>query len=474
MYDELITFLKEWNKTIQKRQNFIKGYLGDGQGNVLVPGRDDYHYARFTREGADFFEIFNKNTPAINNLPVLIGEYEWQPGLTQIIGTNWDAYVQSGWGEQAQSNAHAPSHEWRDGSRGSDSINVYSRAIAPGRGYIVDGEPTTFYVNSVEYGTGTVWPGTPGIDLSGALVLSTGSARLMGVYINPDSNALGIVTGTQSVYTPAIDPPLVKFPANVIPIARVLNYGGQAAFAENDIRDARRWLTRDFTQNIDDLRQEISQDIDDLRQYTAASPTELFYWASVVDNTDFVATINGAPSGATLVYNAPTSGNENVIKPNSTTAIAKMVLHNTTRGNDGLITDVDTGTNTITLTENVPGDWQSGDSITCRSQTNTNFSGGAYFADFEITSVVPDNATFVNLFCYFNASGAPATNFGLWFHPFSAFVGGQVRLYAHAVANVFFGIDVTVVPIISKRFCCRWNNPTGTNNVILRVQAYYA
>ena len=123
---------------------------------------------------------------------------------------------------------------------------------------------------------------------------------------------------------------------------------------------------------------------------TGASATNDIYNGTGLSVSDFVATIATLPGGAVLTYNAPTSGDEANLVPTSTTQIAKMVLHNTTRSNYGLISNSVPGTNTTTLTEDVPGTWQVGDTITIRSQTNTNvIAGTVYWVDFEITKTNP-------------------------------------------------------------------------------------
>lgn len=239
-YDELIGILKHLllDRFVPK-PSFIKGVLGDGVGRVEVDNRKDFAYARFNRNSTAYFEIFNKNAPYVDNWPVLIGEFFHQPGLTQVVGTDWEAYYQAGWGDDVSTTGlHAPTHEWRDQWIGSDPLSIYMRSIAPARGYSLTG--TSVYVNSFEYFTGTIWPGLPGVDLSPAIgALSTGSARFMGVYVNYD-NTLGVVTGSSSVDTLAFDPPLVQFPWGTIPIARVRTYGGQGTVREADYRDARQ------------------------------------------------------------------------------------------------------------------------------------------------------------------------------------------------------------------------------------------
>ena len=74
-------------------------------------------------------------------------------------------------------------------------------------------------------------------------VTATGTMRHMGLYIDPSTNSLGVVTGGTTVHSLALDPPFVDFPANSIPSARVLIYGGQNGILEADISDARRPFT---------------------------------------------------------------------------------------------------------------------------------------------------------------------------------------------------------------------------------------
>lgn len=245
-YDELVDSLRRLlTEKFSPKPEFIRGLLGDGQGNVEVSGRSDKSYVRFARGSTEFFEIFNRTVTPVNDWPVLIGELPWQPGLTQVVDTDWSVYEQSGWGDNlGNTSPHAPTHEWPDGSPGSDPLNVHLRAIVPGRAYLSSTGTTTIFVNSLEYEyneTGTVWAGTPGIDLVPVISDTvTGTMRYAGVYIEPTTNALTVITGSTTVYSDALTPPLVSFPGGVVPIARVKIYGGQAAISEADITDAKR------------------------------------------------------------------------------------------------------------------------------------------------------------------------------------------------------------------------------------------
>lgn len=263
-YEELKGVLIELlTNRFAPKPEYTRGLLGDGQGNVIVPNNPDRNYARFNRGSTEYFEIFNVTVPPVDGWPVLIGELPWLPGLTQVVGTDWAAYEQSGWGDNVSSTApHAPTHAWPDGSPGADPLDIYLRAIVPLRAYTLGTGSTTIYVNSYEYenvnGTGTVWGGLPGIDLQPVMAsLTTGTARLMGVYLNPGTNTLGVVTGASDIFTDASDPPAPAFPAGTIPAGRVRVYGGQASIGEVDIRDARRpfgWIPTGTTSDIYLLR----------------------------------------------------------------------------------------------------------------------------------------------------------------------------------------------------------------------------
>lgn len=245
-YNELVTILKEllFNRFYPKPQ-YIRGLLGDGRGNVLVPERPDYNYVRFSRASSETFEVFNKEvSQPVDGWPVLIGEFPWTPGLVQVVATDWSAYAQTGWGDSVASiQAHAPTHEWPNFAPGSDTINTYLRAITPMRTQASASGSTSVMVTAYEYdgptGTNYGWPGVPELAL-GAATPATGTMRYMGVYLNPATNTLGVVTGSTTIFTDALEPPRPAWPRGVMPTAYVRLYGGQSQINERDIRDARR------------------------------------------------------------------------------------------------------------------------------------------------------------------------------------------------------------------------------------------
>lgn len=250
-YDELKALLKEllFNRFYPKPQ-YIRGLLGDGNGNVIVPDRPDYNYVRFNRSSSETFEVFNKEvSQPVDGWPILIGSFPWQEGLIQVVGTDWAAYSQTGWGDSVASiQAHAPTHEWPTFAPGSDPVNVYLRAHTPLRTQVVGSGSNSVYVTPYEYdftGTSSQWPGVPSIDFSAKP--PTGSMLYMGVYLNPATNALGVVSGSTTVFTDALEPAIPNWPLGVYPSGYVRLYGGQAGITERDIRDARRLWNNTLT-----------------------------------------------------------------------------------------------------------------------------------------------------------------------------------------------------------------------------------
>lgn len=245
-YQELVTILKELlTNRFYPKPEYIRGLLGDGQGNVLVPERPDYNYVRFSRASAETFEVFNKEvSQPVDGWPVLIGSFPWQPNLVQVVATDWSAYAQTGWGDSVASiQAHAPTHEWPNFTPGSDPLNVYLRAITPMRTQAAASGSTSVIVTAYEYdgatGTNYNWPGLPPLSLQSATP-ATGTMRYMGVYLNPATNTLGVVSGSTTIFTDAAEPDHPAWPRGVYPSAYVRLYGGQGQIRERDIRDARR------------------------------------------------------------------------------------------------------------------------------------------------------------------------------------------------------------------------------------------
>lgn len=198
-------------------------------------------------------------------------------------------------------------------------------------------------------------------------------------------------------------------------------------------------------------------------------PTNDVYRGNTLSDSNFVSTIATLPGGATLTYGAVTAGAAGNLVPASTSQIGKMVLHNTTRGTEALISNCVTGTSTITLTANVPAGWQVGDTITIKSQTNTSNPGtNIFFVDFEIVSDVNALARQIVLSGIWIDTGGVPQN--AWLHPYQSNVASLQRVITAAVTGAASNLTFPSINFLSKRFCMAWDaNGAGTGILILRL-----
>jgi len=183
--------------------------------------------------------------------------------------------------------------------------------------------------------------------------------------------------------------------------------------------------------------------------------------------SSFAGTIATLPGGAVLTYNV-TSGQENAMVPTSTSQLAKMRLYNTTRGTSALISNCVAGTNTITLTANVPAGWQVADVITIASQTVSGGTGN--WVDLEITSGPLGLAT---IWMNISVVDTTNTNIGLRLHPLITFSAAKIGKVLSQAVNVT-NDNCVPIPITNNVFSASWN-PAGAASmtVTLREAAYF-
>jgi len=197
-----------------------------------------------------------------------------------------------------------------------------------------------------------------------------------------------------------------------------------------------------------------------------------FYRGNTLVISAFVATINGTPSGSTLTYNAPSAGNENDLEQfngsgvATSSNLAKVVLFNTTRGNDALVSSVNLATNVITLTAAVPSGWANGDTIkTLRP------SGAFQLRSLELadTSVVPSGATHVFLYVQINDSAAGGQ---VWLSTDknSPSTSEIVPIGSTSAASVAFNAPFVVIPITNRRITHNYRGTSGL--LLLRIAGY--
>lgn len=233
---------------LQSKSRFIHCVLGDGQGRVQVPGKANTSYVRPNRSTDIVFEVINMKVSGDDGTPILVGELPEQPGLVQVIGIDIASYPPTSWGEgAAHIGAHARQHEIGPGSNiGSDPLHVYTRALVPLKTMSVGSGSTSVLIGPYDYtyGVQKSWPGLPPLNLSPAIPSTSGTARWVLTYLDPDANTVGIITGTLGVDSEAHYLPRPVLPTGIwIPSAYVRLFGGQSTVREVHIRDARQLLS---------------------------------------------------------------------------------------------------------------------------------------------------------------------------------------------------------------------------------------
>jgi hypothetical protein len=167
------------------------------------------------------------------------------------LGVDWDTYLTVGWENRFAGLAqHRETHTWRDDFEGEDPFSIYRRQIFDLRCEPIGSGTSSVLVTPYGLNDGGIfktWPGSPGIDLSGAIPSATGTVRNVLVYWNFTGTtaygSLGIASGTTTTVSDAIVPPKPAGPTSSIPSGFVKLQGGQTQITEQDITDARPLFT---------------------------------------------------------------------------------------------------------------------------------------------------------------------------------------------------------------------------------------
>lgn len=183
--------------------------------------------------------------------------------------------------------------------------------------------------------------------------------------------------------------------------------------------------------------------------YTSANS---IYALTNYSTTKFVATINGAPSTTSVVYNAPSAGAEDTIVPAGAGYLSLKRLWNTTRNTYRLITAVNTGTNTITTVASTDA-WANGDTITADSQTCVSSDSSWTFSEMDLSqqSEIPILARAIEFEDIQQDSGGVAY---AGFHSFETYSSAKEISHNTPAANVRDYRTFTI-PLISRVFCHR-------------------
>jgi hypothetical protein len=204
------------------------------------------------------------------------------------------------------------------------------------------------------------------------------------------------------------------------------------------------------------------------RKFYSSEYTADVQRVNTCSDTNFTATINGAPVGAAVVYTV-VSGDELSITPVSAAHLGKFVLFNTTRSDYALIESVNTGTNTITLTDTHPATWQDTDAITTESPTIG--ATGASFEFYEIEiATAPNLATEIHL--QMSITDTSVTTGVAYVHPIQTYDGYANQSCQVQVASKLMRGRI-VVKLVNKR--AGWGldaSGAGTHTCIWRMYGW--
>jgi hypothetical protein len=189
--------------------------------------------------------------------------------------------------------------------------------------------------------------------------------------------------------------------------------------------------------------------------------------AGTAPPSDFSGTIATLPDADTITY-TPTGGDEDALDTNASTDSAKMVLHNTTRGNSATIDTVDTATNTINFVSAYPGDWVATDVVTLRSQTNTSNLSTAYWVDLDLQSTVSNLARAMVVEMQYGDTTAANNRGGM--HPFETNAGSKRQLVRNTSTSVVQFAGQLAIPIRENKICVLWQSGGSTANFLLQLR----
>jgi len=192
------------------------------------------------------------------------------------------------------------------------------------------------------------------------------------------------------------------------------------------------------------------------RCYMPWSSSSEIWRVDAGSDTLWTGTINGSPS-ATLVDTTTSTGALDCFKESASSgnSLCKPVLFNSTRSTSRLVTAVDTGTGEIT-TQNTSDAWASGDSLTIKSQTNTETIsfGGQVFIDLDGSGSFDGLDVLATMYLFGTGLDSNFSG-GVGLHPFEAYAGPKHQVFQPFTdAETYIG--TVQVPLIGRKFtyCC--------------------
>ena len=132
MADKFDALFDELFDAVQPRLRYWTALLGDGNGNVAVPGLVKRVYCRMP-DGHPAIVFNDDKVPLTNDLPVAIGYDFINPQLLQILGLRQAYTGEEGGGYTTTIGAHHNTHEWLSDHGGNDVVFSDARQLMPDR-----------------------------------------------------------------------------------------------------------------------------------------------------------------------------------------------------------------------------------------------------------------------------------------------------------------------------------------------------
>ena len=228
--------------TREEAQQRFRATIGDGAGNIEVPGKRNFVYVR--REGRSRVEeCHNTKVPRRNGLPVIVGYDPINPDTLQILEPDWG-------GMAAPDNYsyvpfHHESHEFQNTDGGDDVTWIQSQQYVPLLAYPTDPTSMTVNVYGGWYCWSTDWhyfEATVSADLTGSIPGIVGNARYTLISIDGATEALQYTDGAEFpiALPPAdIEDMIPTAPGGSVPIVAVYLPNGLAAIDWANLYDIR-------------------------------------------------------------------------------------------------------------------------------------------------------------------------------------------------------------------------------------------
>ena len=215
----------------------------DSATSCAVDGRVKFIWFRESGMNGAVHQVFNPDKiPTLVNFPCKISHAPKEPYRWEVFDADWDRIVNlAGFINQNFGvGTHAPNHEWKDFTPGTDVTNIYPRALAPLRTTPGSGLSVNVWAHRYVYSNWiNRFMGFSNKSLAAHQPASGLAVRVL-VYLDKATNSLKTVAGSTVVDSPVITPPDPEMPAvDGIVSALVRLDGDQASFTEGDIYDVR-------------------------------------------------------------------------------------------------------------------------------------------------------------------------------------------------------------------------------------------